>query len=37
MLDVSDRVVYIRDGMVEQIKDRAELEIEIGTVEGEEE
>jgi len=37
MLDVSDRVVYIRDGMVEQIKARAELEIEIGTVEGEEE
>ena len=37
MLDVSDRVVYIRDGMVEQIKDREDLEIEIGTVEGEEE
>jgi putative ABC transport system ATP-binding protein len=37
MLDVSDRVVYIRDGMVEQIKRREELEIEIGTVEGEEE
>lgn len=36
MLDVSDRVIYIRDGMVEQIKDRADLEIEIGTVEGEE-
>ena len=35
MLDVSDRVIYIRDGMVEQIKARAELEIEIGTVEGE--
>ena len=37
MLDVSDRVVYIRDGMVEQIKRRDEIEIEIGTVEGEEE
>lgn len=37
MLDVSDRVIYIRDGMVEQIKRRDELEIEIGTVEGEEE
>ena len=36
MLDVSDRVVYIRDGMVEQIKNRDELEIEIGTVEGSE-
>ncbi len=37
MLDVSDRVIYIRDGMIEQIKAREELEIEIGTVEGEEE
>ncbi len=37
MLDVSDRVIYIRDGMIEQIKNRDELEIEIGTVEGEEE
>ena len=36
MLDVSDRVVYIRDGMIEQIKNREDLEIEIGTVEGEE-
>ncbi|MFC1717103.1 ABC transporter ATP-binding protein [Candidatus Poribacteria bacterium] len=37
MLDVSDRVVYIRDGMIEQIKNREDLDIEIGTVEGEEE
>ena len=37
MLDVSDRVIYIRDGMVEQIKAREELDIEIGTVEGEQE
>ncbi len=37
MLDVSDRVIYIRDGMIEQIKRRDELEIEIGTVEGKEE
>ena len=36
MLDVSDRVVYIRDGMIEQIKSRAEIQIEIGTIEGEE-
>ena len=36
MLDVSDRVIYIRDGMIEQIKNREDLEIEIGTVEGEE-
>ncbi len=37
MLDVSDRVIYIRDGMIEQIKRRDELEIEIGTLEGKEE
>ena len=37
MLDVSDRVVYIRDGMVEQIKARSELKLEIGTIEGEQE
>ncbi len=37
MLDVSDRVIYIRDGMIEQIKNREDLEIEIGTLEGEEE
>jgi len=36
MLDVSDRVIYIRDGMVEQIKARADLQLEIGTIEGEE-
>lgn len=37
MLDVSDRVIYIRDGTVEQIKKREELQIEIGTLEGKEE
>jgi putative ABC transport system ATP-binding protein len=37
MLDVSDRVIYIRDGMVEQIKARADLKLEIGTIEGEQE
>ncbi|MGB9596077.1 MAG: ABC transporter ATP-binding protein [Candidatus Poribacteria bacterium] len=37
MLDVSDRVVYIRDGLVEQIKARSELKLEIGTIEGEQE
>ncbi|MBM3213593.1 ABC transporter ATP-binding protein [Candidatus Poribacteria bacterium] len=30
MLDVSDRVVYIRDGQVEQVKDRADLDIHVG-------
>jgi len=37
MLDVSDRVIYIRDGLIEQIKAREELQIEIGTIEGEQE
>jgi putative ABC transport system ATP-binding protein len=36
MLDVSDRVIYIRDGMVEQIKRREDLDIAVGKVEGEE-
>ena len=30
MLDVSDRIVDIRDGMVERIRNRDEIEIEIG-------
>jgi len=37
MLDASDRVIYIRDGLVEQIKARSELKLEIGTIEGEQE
>jgi len=37
MLDVSDRVIYIRDGLVEQIKERSELKLEIGKIEGEQE
>ncbi len=36
MLDVSDRIVWIRDGMVERIEDRANLDINIGQVENEE-
>ncbi|TVR50901.1 MAG: ABC transporter ATP-binding protein [Puniceicoccaceae bacterium] len=32
MLDVSDRVVYLRDGRVEKIVSRAELEISVGTI-----
>lgn len=37
MLDVSDRVIYIRDGMVEKIKAREEIDIEVGKVEGHDE
>jgi putative ABC transport system ATP-binding protein len=36
MLDVSDRIIWIRDGMVDKIENRAELDIAIGTLEGEE-
>jgi len=35
MLDVSDRVVRIRDGRIDRIEERAELEIEVGTIDGE--
>ncbi len=35
MLDVSDRIVDIRDGMVERIRNRDEIEIEVGDVGGE--
>jgi putative ABC transport system ATP-binding protein len=36
MLDVSDRVVWIRDGKLERDEHRENLEINIGTMEGEE-
>jgi len=36
MLDVSDRVVWIRDGMVERIEERADLDLKVGTIEGKE-
>ncbi len=32
MIDVSDRIVHIRDGEVERIEERAELELDIGTL-----
>lgn len=35
MLDVSDRVVYIRDGCVEQIRNRADMDIHVGEFAGE--
>ncbi len=37
MIDVSDRIVHIRDGQIERVDDRADIDIEIGTMEGEEE
>jgi len=36
MLDVSDRIIWIRDGYVDKIERRSELDIEVGTLEGEE-
>lgn len=35
MLDVSDRVIWIRDGMIERVEDRSNLDIKVGEVEGE--
>ncbi len=37
MLDASDRIIWIRDGRVDKIERRDELDIAIGTVEGENE
>jgi putative ABC transport system ATP-binding protein len=34
MLDVSDRIVDIRDGVVERIRNRDEIELEVGEVAG---
>ncbi len=36
MLDVSDRIVDIRDGLIERIRNRDEIEIEVGEVGGHE-
>jgi len=35
MLDISDRIVWIRDGKIERIEKRSELELKVGEVEGE--
>ncbi|HWP30827.1 MAG TPA: ABC transporter ATP-binding protein [Fimbriimonadales bacterium] len=34
MLDVSDRIVWIRDGQIEKIETRADVELQVGHVEG---
>jgi putative ABC transport system ATP-binding protein len=36
MIDVSDRVVWIRDGKIERIQERAEIDVKVGVMEGEE-
>jgi len=35
MIDVSDRVVWIRDGKIERIEDREEIDVRVGEMEGE--
>jgi putative ABC transport system ATP-binding protein len=35
MIDVSDRVVWIRDGKIERIEERADIEVRVGQMEGE--
>jgi len=37
MLDISDRIVWIRDGRVERIEDRADVDLKVGQMEAEEE
>ena len=37
MIDVSDRVVWIRDGKIERVEHRKDIEIQVGKMEGEEE
>jgi len=34
MIDVSDRVVWIRDGRIERIEERAEIDLRVGEMEG---
>ncbi|HIE09865.1 MAG TPA: ABC transporter ATP-binding protein [Armatimonadetes bacterium] len=36
MLDVSDRIIWIRDGKIERIEDRSKVQLRVGEVEGEE-
>ncbi len=37
MIDISDRIVWIRDGQVERIEDREDVELKVGVMEHEEE
>ena len=36
MLDISDRIVWIRDGAVERIEERADVKLSVGVMDGEE-
>lgn len=37
MIDISDRIVWVRDGAIEKIEDRASIELTVGQVDWEEE
>ncbi|MFQ3548346.1 MAG: ABC transporter ATP-binding protein [Armatimonadota bacterium] len=37
MIDISDRIVWIRDGAIERIEDRADVQVSVGQMEHEEE
>jgi putative ABC transport system ATP-binding protein len=37
MVDVSDRIVWIRDGIIAKIEERADIELQVGEMEGEHE
>jgi putative ABC transport system ATP-binding protein len=34
MVDVSDRIVWIRDGRIDRVEERAAVEVRVGDVEG---
>jgi len=34
MIDVSDRIVWIRDGKIERVEERADVEVQVGELEG---
>jgi len=35
MLDISDRIVWIRDGYIERVEERADVQLQVGVMEGE--
>jgi putative ABC transport system ATP-binding protein len=35
MIDVSDRIIWIRDGRIERIEEREEVKMKVGEIEGE--
>jgi putative ABC transport system ATP-binding protein len=36
MIDVSDRVLWIRDGQIDRVEERADIKVRVGEMEGEE-